>query len=206
MTKEFTLKGNVVSAIRSDEELALIDKDIADTAFKVHKKALAELLKQKGFVKFKSNSFLRRNQLEVLEYIDIQKERYGSKTFTVNYALTSLYVPHSFFSFDISERLGNLICGKDIWWDYSNELAAEESFNNIIEAIDSFLLPWFAEKDTADAIKDMLLSEKKKRENHGGRLSDCQTYWLNIIENNTWNNELVAANIETFKLPKKLIR
>ena len=72
--------------------------------------------------------------------------------------------------------------------------------------IDSFLLPWFAEKDTADAIKDMLLSEKKKRENHGGRLSDSQTYWLNIIENNTWNNELVAANIETFKLPKKLIR
>ena len=25
-------------------------------------------------------------------------------------------------------------------------------------------------------------------------------------DNNTWNNELVAANIETFKLPKKLIR
>ena len=206
MTKEFNLKGNVSSAIRSDEERALVDKDIADTAFKVHKKALAEFLKQKGFVKYKTNSFLRRNQLEVLEYIDLQKESYGSKTFTVNYALTSLYVPHSFFNFDIGDRLGKLICDRDVWWDYSNEQIAEISFNNVIEAIENFLLPWFAEKDNIVSIRDMLISEKKRREEYGWRLSNDQAYWLNIIENNTWNNEIVAANIETFKLPKKLIR
>lgn len=109
MFNRFKLKGNVSGAIRSDEELASIDKRAADETFKIQKKRLDAFFQQKEFVKYKANSYLRRNQLNVLEYIDLQKEHYGSRTFTVNYALISLYVPHSFLSFDLGDRLGKLL-------------------------------------------------------------------------------------------------
>ncbi len=48
------------------------------------------------FVKYKANSYIRRNNIDVLEYVNLQKEAYGSQTFTVNYALIPLYVPHDF--------------------------------------------------------------------------------------------------------------
>ena len=204
MTSKFTLKGNVSCAIRSDEELALIDKKVADETFKIQKKRLDAFLQQKEFVKYKANSYLRRNRLNVLEYIDLQKEHYGSRTFTVNYALTSLYVPHSFFSFDLGDRLGKLICDKDVWWDYANEQIAEVSFNNVIEAIEVVLLPWFEEMENLESIRKELTTQKKKREGHGGRLSDTLAFWLDAIEKDTWDEEVVLSNIETFKLPKKL--
>ncbi|WP_026652149.1 DUF4304 domain-containing protein [Butyrivibrio proteoclasticus] len=204
MFNRFKLKGNVSGAIRSDEELASIDKRAADETFKIQKKRLDAFLQQKGFVKYKTNSYLRRNRLNVLEYIDLQKERYGSRTFTVNYALTSLYVPHAFFSFDLGDRLGKLICDKDVWWDYANEQIAEVSFNNVIEAIEIVLLPWFEEMENLESIRKELTTQKKKRESHCGRLSDTQAFWLDAIEKDTWDEAIVLSNIETFKLPKKL--
>ena len=206
MDRKFILQGNVNGAIRSEEELVLIDKETADNAFKHQKKKLDAFLQQRGFAKYKTNAYLRRNRLEVLEYIDLQKEQYGSKTFTVNYALISLYVTHSFLSFDLGDRLGKLICSKDVWWDYSNEHIAEISFDNIIEALESFLLPWFTEKESIESIRKELIKEQKKRENNGGRLSDNQRIWLETIENNSWDEKIVLGNIETFKLPKKLIK
>ena len=204
--KNFVLQGNVNGAIRSEEELAHIDKETADNAFKHQKKKLDAFLQQRGFAKYKTNSYLRRNRLEVLEYIDLQKEHYGSKTFTVNYALISLYVPHSFFSFDLGGRLGKLICNKDVWWDYSNEHIAEVSFDNIIEALESFLLPWFTEKESIDSIREELIKAQKECENHGGCLSDIQKIWLETIENNSRDERIVLGNIETLKLPKKLTK
>ena len=161
-------------------------------------------MQQKGFVKYKSNSYVRRNKLNVLEYINLQKERYGSKTFTVNYALISLYVPHSFLSFDLGDRLGVLICNKDIWWDYSNEQIAETSFQNVMEAIEMYLLPWFEERENKESLKRELMSEKKKREGYGGRLSDDQQKWLDVVDSEDDFTEIVSSNIEIFKLPKKL--
>jgi len=143
MFNKFKLRGNVSGAIRSDEEMQSIDKEVADNLFKNQKKKLDIFLQQNGFLKYKTNSYIRRNNANVLEYIDLQKEKYGSKTFTVNYALIALYVPHSFLSFDLGDRLGNLICDRDVWWDYSNAEIAEVSFQNVIDAIDVFLLPWF---------------------------------------------------------------
>ena len=206
MDRKFMLQGNVSGAIRSEEELALIDKGAADNAFKHWKKKLDAFLHQRGFAKYKTNSYLRRNRLEVLEYIGLQKEQYGSKTFTVNYALVSLYVPHSFFSFDLGDRLGKLICGRDVWWDYANEQIAEVSFDNIIDALEAFLLPWFSEKESIESIREELIKEKKKRENYGGRLSDIQRIWLETIESNSMDEQIILDNIETLKLPKQLIK
>ena len=204
MLKEFKLRGNVSNVIRSDDEMAHIYKDDADNAFKEHKKKLDLFLQQNGFVKYKTNSYVRRNDIDVLEYINLQKEQYGSKTFTVNYALIALCVPHSFISYDLGDRLGELICGRDVWWDYANAHIAEVSFQNVIDAIGNYLLPWFEERENKESLKRELLSEKKKREGYGGRLSDDQQKWLDVVDSEDDFNEIVSSNIEIFKLPKKL--
>lgn len=90
---KFKLRGNR-SFLRMDYEISSIDMNEADSAFKLYKKKFIDsLLKSKGFLKYKTNAYVRRNQVDVLEYIDLQKEKNGSRTFTVNYGLTALYIP-----------------------------------------------------------------------------------------------------------------
>ena len=204
MSIKFRLRGNVSGAIRSDDEMSSVDKKAADKSFKDKKKKLDLFLQQKGFVKYKTNSYARRNTLNVLEYINLQKEQYGSKTFTVNYALIALYVPHSFLSYDLGDRLGILICDRDVWWDYSNEEIAEISFQNVMDAIDDFLLPWFEERESKESLKRELLKEEQKRKKYGGRLSDIQQAWLNVIDSEDDYSDIISNNIVTFKLPKEI--
>ena len=204
MFNKFKLRGNVTGAIRSDDEMTAVNKEAADNSFKEQKKKLDLFLKQKGFVKYKTNSYARRNHLNVLEYINLQKEQYGSKTFTVNYALIALYVPHSFLSYDLGDRLGKLICDRDVWWDYSDAEIAEISFQNVIDAINIFLLPWFEERKSKEYLKKDLLKEELKRKRYGGRLSDIQQAWLNVLDGEDDYSDIISNNIATFKLPKKL--
>ncbi len=200
----FKLQGNVPVHIRSETEMESIDKEAADGYFKDQKKKLDLFLKQKGFEKYKTNAYARRNEIDVLEYINLQKEQYGSKTFTVNYALIPLYVPHSFLSYDLGGRLGELISDRDIWWDYSDEQIAEASFINIMDAIEAFLLPWFKERENNETLKKELLKEEQKRKSYGGRLSDIQSAWLNVIDSKEDHFEIISSNTAVFRLPKKL--
>ena len=204
MSIKFRLRGNVSGAIRSDDEMSSVDKEAADKSFKDMKKKLDLFLQQKGFAKYKTNAYARRNNLNVLEYINLQKEQYGSKTFTVNYALIALYVPHSFLSYDLGGRLGRLICDRDVWWDYSNAEIAEISFQNVMDAIDDFLLPWFEERKSKESLKRELLKEEQKRKKYGGRLSDIQQAWLNVIDSEDDYSDIISNNIVTFKLPKEI--
>ena len=204
MFNKFKLRGNVSGAIRSDDEMASVNKDAADNSFKEQKKELDFFLQQKGFVKYKINSYVRKNNVNVLEYIDLQKERYGSKTFTVNYALIPLYVTHSYLSYDLGDRLGKLICNRDVWWDYSTAEMAEVSFQNVMDAIDKFLLPWFDERNSKESLKKELLKEEQKRKKYGGRLSDIQQTWLDVIDSEDDYSDIISNNNVTFKLPKKL--
>ena len=73
--RKFEFRGNR-SFLRMDYEISSIDKDEADHAFKLYKKQyLDTLLKSKGLKKYKTNAYVRRNQIDVLEYIDLQKEK-----------------------------------------------------------------------------------------------------------------------------------
>ncbi len=200
-TSKFKLEGNIFY-IRTEEEMKHVDKAAADSAFKAQKKELDAFMKERGFVKYKTNSYVRKNPVDVLEYIDLQKERYGSKTFTVNFSLTPLYVPHSFFSWDFSERLGQLLADSDIWWDFADDKAAKISFQNIMKAIDEVLLPWFEGHSTDTAIKEELLKWKEIYESYGGRLSNIQQAWLELVDNHKNCNETVKKNIQDWKLPK----
>ena len=207
MIHSFKLQGCVAGAIRSDDDMKLIDRDLAEKAFKTQKKELDAFFKEKGFLKYKSNSYIRLNDINVLEYFDLQKEHYGSKTLTANYALIPLYIPHDFLSFDLGNRLGKLICDKDVWWDYSNETVAAVSFRNIIQAIEKYLLPWFKGKTSVDALKQELVNEKIKRTQYGGKLSVIQQMWLDSLNKSdkfSYNEDVISKNIEALKLPKRL--
>lgn len=201
---KFKLKGNVANAIRSEEDMKQIDKTISDNAFKMQKKRMDEFMLKNGFVKYKGNAYVKWNEIDVLEYIGLQKERYGSKTFTVNYSLIPLYVPHDFLSLDFGDRLGYLLLGRDVWWDYSNETVAEVSFTNVMDAITKYLFPWFEMNLCKDNLKKLLLEEKKKREYYGGRLSDIQQLWLDTLLESAYSSSVIEKNRSVFKLPSKI--
>ena len=197
--RQFELNGNR-SFLRTDDEMQSIDKNEADCAFKLYKKQyLDTLLKSKGFLKYKTNAYVRRNQVDVLEYIDLQKEKNGSRTFTVNYGLTPLYIPHAFINWDNYERIGILICKKDIWWDFANDTIAKVSFENVAKAIEEFVIPWFDARSNDDSIKKMLLD---KREDYGW--SSYKQAWLEAIDHRCNLSETIEENIKLFRLPKSL--
>lgn len=197
--RKFELRGNR-SFLRMDYERQSIDKDEADHAFKLYKKQyLDTLLKSRGFLKYKTNAYVRRNQIDVLEYIDLQKEKNGSRTFTVNYGLTALYIPHGFINWDINERIGILICNKDIWWDFSNDTIAKVSFENVAKAIEEFVIPWFDAHSNDDSIKKMLLDEREK---YGWSI--YKQTWLEAIDHRCDHSETIEENIKLFRLPKRL--
>lgn len=187
----FQIKGDR-NHLRSEEELAAIDKNVADEAFKKYKKILDEYLMANGFAKYKTNAYVRRNQADLLEQIDLQKERYGSKTFTVNYSIMPLYAPYEhIYNTNLGDRLGTFVCGKDVWWDYADDQAAEISFQNVIDAIGRFVLPWFEKYENEDFLKEELSKRKKVR-------------WLDLLEHCTDREVVIAENIEKLKLPKKI--
>ena len=200
----FQLQGNRPFAIRSDEEMRSVNGEAADWAFKAQKKLLDQHLAKQGFVTYKTNACIRRNALDVLEYINLQKESHGSRTFTVNYALIPLYIPHDFLSYDLGGRLGTLICSRDVWWDYADEAVAAVSFQNVTEAIERFLLPWFDQTADRSALEAELLRVQKARMQHGGRLSDIQQAWLDALDDPPDADAVIRENIRRFKLPQKL--
>ena len=197
--RKFELRGDR-SFLRTDDEIQSIDKDEADHAFKLYKKQyLDTLLKSKGFLKYKTNAYVRRNQVDVLEYIDLQKEKNGSRTFTVNYGLTALYTPHQFLNWDINERIGMLICDKDIWWDFANDDIAKVSFENVAKAIEEFVIPWFDAHSNDDSLKKMLLDDREKE-----GWSSFKQAWLEVIDHRSNLSETIEENIKLFRLPKSL--
>lgn len=197
--RNFEIRGNR-SFLRTEDEMQSIDKDEADRAFKLYKKQyLDTLLKSKGFLKYKTNAYVRRNQVDVLAYIDLQKEKNGSRTFTVNYGLTALYIPRKFTNWDKYERIGTLICNKDIWWDFANDAIAKVSFENVARAIEEFVIPWFDARSNDDSIKKMLLDD---REEYGWSI--YKQAWLEAVDHRCNLTETIEENIKLFRLPKSL--
>ena len=187
--------------IRLDDEMALIDKVEADNAFKKYKKEIIDkLLSNNGFYKWKSSAYVRLNGIGLLEYIDLQKERYGSKTFCVNFSIMPLYCKEPYIVTGLGYRLGTYICGKDVWWDYGSESIAKESFENVSEAITQFIFPWFLELSTEEKYKKRLIEDGVKKF-AGYHVSQ----WLEALTVED-KEHLMQESIERLKLPKKLLK
>lgn len=200
MFQKFNLQGNRPH-IRTEQELAAVDKAAADEAFKTYKKLiLDESLLAKGFVKYKTNAYVRKNKIQLLEYIDLQKEHYGSKTFTVNYALMPLYIPLDHLMLGFGDRLGSAVCGKDIWWDFADEAIARKSFQNVADAIDRFVLPWFEKYSDEKTLEKKLFADRRKSR----WLSYPNEEWLNALNEQNDKDEIVSENRKKLKLPKAL--
>lgn len=196
-SKNFKLIGSG-RTLRSDEEMLLIDKEAADNAFKKYKKEILDLfLIQCGFLKYKTNAYVRLNKIGLLEYIDIQKERYGSKTFCINFAIMPLYCPLDYIVIGLGDRLGKYITGKDFWWDYADDDAAKKSFQNVEDAIKYYLLPWFESFSDENNYKQKLLDDSGKFNGYPNRI------WLDAL-NNTNKELIIQENINRLKLPKKI--
>lgn len=204
MFKIFVLKGHRDST-RSYEERLTLNNTEAELAFKKYKtQILEEYLKQNGFLNWKTNAYVRRNPIDLLECIDLQKELRQSKTFTVNIGLMPLYVQDNPMNFEFGGRLGNFIARRDIWWDYANDEIAAKSFQNITIAIDRFVFPWFIKYSDEKKFRRKLEWDKF-RSHFGYFLGYHNKQWIMALENETGKNELIADNIKRLKLPKELL-
>ncbi len=193
--EEFCFIGNR-QHIRTEEELLFINKEEADSAFKRYKKEIIDsFLLTNGFYKYKTNSYVRLNSIGLLEYIDLQKERYGSKTFCVNFAAMPLYCENEYIVISFGHRLGTYISGKDVWWDYASEDIAKKSFDNVKTAIEKYVLPWFAEVSTEEGYRTKLQSIYNK---------NLAEKWIAAMENIDNRETLIQQSIMKLKLPKKM--
>jgi len=192
----FRLVGNR-RTFRSPAEMLSINNEEADAAFKRYKKKIIDvLLLSHGFHTYKTRAYVRLNRIGLLEYIDLQKERYGSKTFCVNIAVMPLYCESKILDFSLSERLGTLILGKDIWWDFATEKIAEASFRNVASAIEQYALPWFEEVSNVDGYRaklKSLLNEKRADR------------FLNAMDTIEDKDSMIQKRIIELELPKRIL-
>lgn len=197
MFKRFKLQGNRCF-MRTEEELLTVDKKAADLAFeKYRKEILGQYLIQQGFLKWKACAYVRLNQIGLLEYIDLQKEGHGSRTFTVNCAVMPLYVPMDCIMTGLGDRLGSYITGKDIWWDYADDEIAKRSFHNVLQAVEQFVMPWFQK------FHDETYYKKRLKRDSGKPFCGYDAkLWLEYAERN--EETVVLENIKRLKLPGKL--
>lgn len=193
--KDFCFVGNRPH-LRTEEEISLVNKQEADLAFKRYKKEMIDdLLLGNGFCKYKTNAYVRLNNIGLLEYIDLQKERYGSKTFCVNFAAMPLYCVNKYIIVSLGCRLGTYISGKDVWWDYASENVAKASFENVSVAIEKYVFPWFEEVSTEDGYR------AKLQKIHNKKLVED---WLDALVSIQDKETLIQQNIVELKLPKKI--
>lgn len=181
---------------KSDEELKSINTEEADSAFKKCKKDILDpYMKQNGFIKYKTKAYVRLNQIGLIEYVDLQKEAHGSRTVTLNIAMLPLYVPHEYITIGFGHRIGTLIRNKDFWWDFRSFTIAEKSFNNIVSALEEFVMPWFTKYSDEDSFRDSLLY---KKHNIGYSFITWVTYIF--IRNNDFNGAMEFLNsIDSFE-------
>lgn len=196
----FKIVGNRLY-IRTDEEMSKVDKRAADAAFKKYQKEfITPYMNEQGFLKYKTNAYVRRSKIDLLEYIEFQKERHGSKTFTVNLAVMPLYMPCNFIIFYFSHRLGELICRRDIWWDFADETVCAVSMKNVKEAIEQFGMPWFRKMANEHLIRLLLVKKKLS-----SKLSVYDKEWLDAIDSRNRRTAVIQENVNKLGLPKVLI-
>lgn len=197
---KFKLKGTR-KYFRSDLEMQRLDREAADEAYKEKKKILDDYMISKGFFKHKTNTYIRLNKINVLESVNLQKERYGSRTFTVNILLMPMYLPQDSVPFG-GDRICQFIGSPDVWWDFGDCKAAETSFRNIVEAVDRFVMPWFEKTSDPECLKNMVQEHKVP----GQFTNNDYIKWNEIFDSYNDLDDVVLENISRMKLPKALIK
>ena len=111
-----------------------------------------------------------------------------------------LYIPHEYIVFGFSQRLGGLICHRDIWWDFAEEAACEKSMDNVKAAIEWFAVPWFRELENERYVVMQLQKQRLS-----SKISVYDQEWLSVIGERGTRSAVIQENIEKLKLPRRLM-
>ena len=100
----------------------------------------------------------------------------------------------------LGDRLGSYISGsRDIWWDYCSEVVAEQSFQNVAEAITQFIFSWFQELSSEEGYRKRLIKDKSKK-----FIGYPAEKWLAALQVEN-KEQMIQNGIEQLKLPKKIM-
>lgn len=89
-----------------------IDKEAANEAFKKCKKEILDaFFAENRFYKWKTAAYVRLDATGLLQMVELQKSRFDSIAFCVDFSVQPLYVPHTRYLRGISDRLGSCIQG-----------------------------------------------------------------------------------------------
>ena len=117
----------------------------------------------------------------------------------MNYAMLPLYVPHDFLCIGFGGRIGELICGKDTQWNYADGDIAQVSFQNVTEAIDRFILPWFEQYADEEKLRKKLLEDKKRIEITGIGTGYANQEWILALERCEYRDNSISTNFARLK-------
>ncbi len=156
-TARFQAFGNG-SPFKNDPEMAQLNAKEADAAFKTCKKTVLDAyMKSQGFFKHKSAHYVRLSPIGLVEFVGIMRMPHGCRTCTLDVALIPLYIPLPVLVIGFGGRIGEMMGTGDFWWDYKDPSTASLSFQNIVEALDTFVMPWFAYyHDEAHYLQDLM--------------------------------------------------
>ena len=172
-----------------------IDKEEANSAFKKYKKEILDVFfAENGFYKHKTTAYVRLSEVGVLQNVNLQKSQFDGGLFYVNYEVVPLYRPVKGRGFmtGLDSRLDKY----DQDWRYDDYEIAQITFEDLREALQTCMLPWFDEFCDEENYREMLLKDQGKNWCRG---------WLEALERSEEERKAtMLENIEKFKLPKKL--
>lgn len=162
------------SPFKDDLQMSKLDTKAADKAFRTCKRTILDpYMKSHGFYKYKTAGYVRLNPIGLVEFISTLRMPHGCKTCTMDIALIPLYVPMDFLIIGFGDRIGWFMGTGDFWWDFQTPAIAAESFENMVDAVDTFVLPWFQRYENENTfLQDM----KEGRYSPGYSVEDYAFY------------------------------
>jgi len=120
--------------------------------YQIIKKEIGSLLRIYGFLPYKTATYYRVTDGDILQFIMFQKgERWLSGAMTVNIVIQGVFAPGC--SFNILQpggRIGSMLNPpKDVWWHCDSESSAASSVDAIKQVVVEKLIPFFENRSTA---------------------------------------------------------
>ncbi|WNF22686.1 DUF4304 domain-containing protein [Mesobacillus jeotgali] len=126
-------------------------------------KWIVKPLREYDFFRYKTAFVGRVTNDSIFQFINLQKDAYGGKTFTVNVGVRPLFIPHDYLSLQPGQRIGYFKYGADKWWSFKTEDRADHSFIEVNHIINDYVLEWFEQTSETNGLINLYTDSTQER-------------------------------------------